>query len=256
MKGFFYVFGDGEEDEIDSGPRRHGRAAMALLLAPHQRGRGTLHRDGDLDPQRQLSSLPAESPAQPTASTIGRTPECSTSAAGMRWCSATPSAGIHEAVAAGLRPETPLLTHRLADGLALAEAPATSSSYGQHRCRLIARALWRSFAGGCHDRGDRLQTARDSVSARIAWTRGIPTSRPARHSRRSVQRSGRFPARQRPERMASSLRSASASQPVGRSFPFTPGCRDPDRPKPLSVSILGRGRAAVQLDGSLFLGSD
>ena len=48
-------------------------------------------------------------------------------------------ARIYEAVADGLRPEIPLLTLRLADGLALAESPPTGS-YGQHRCRLIARA--------------------------------------------------------------------------------------------------------------------
>ena len=60
-------------------------------------------------------------------------------------------------MAAGLRPETPLLTLRLADGLALAEAPPASSSYGQQRCRLIARALWKSFAAG-HDRSDRLES--------------------------------------------------------------------------------------------------
>ena len=64
---------------------------------------------------------------------------------------------IHESVASELRPETPLLTYRLADGLALAEAPPAASSYGQHRCRLIATALWRSFASGRHDREHRLQ---------------------------------------------------------------------------------------------------
>ena len=65
---------------------------------------------------------------------------------------------IHETLAADLRPETPLLTHRLAKGLALVEAPPASSSYGQHRCRLIARALWQSFASGCVDRGHRLRS--------------------------------------------------------------------------------------------------
>jgi hypothetical protein len=64
-------------------------------------------------------------------------------------------ARIHEAVAAGLRQEIPLLTFRLADGLAVAESPPTGS-YGQHRCRLIASALWRSHACGDDSRQGRL----------------------------------------------------------------------------------------------------
>ena len=64
-------------------------------------------------------------------------------------------ARIHDAVAAGLRQEIPLLTFRLADGLALAESPPTGS-YGQHRCRLIASALWRSHACGDDSRELRL----------------------------------------------------------------------------------------------------
>ncbi len=64
-------------------------------------------------------------------------------------------AQIHETVAAGLRQEIPLLTFRLANGLALAESPPTGS-YGQHRCRLIASALWRSHACGDDSREARL----------------------------------------------------------------------------------------------------
>jgi hypothetical protein len=57
-------------------------------------------------------------------------------------------ARIYRAVAPGLRPEVPLLTYRLAHGLALAEDPGDDSSYGLHRCTLVAQALWRSFQQG------------------------------------------------------------------------------------------------------------
>src|SRR5262245_55857332 len=50
-------------------------------------------------------------------------------------------ARITAAVAEGLRPEVPLFTKRLADGLGFAEDPAGSLSFGQHRCRLVAEAL-------------------------------------------------------------------------------------------------------------------
>jgi class II lanthipeptide synthase len=48
----------------------------------------------------------------------------------------------------GLRPEVPRLTARLAPGLGIAEGPADGSSFGEHRCALIARALVEAFAAG------------------------------------------------------------------------------------------------------------
>jgi hypothetical protein len=54
-------------------------------------------------------------------------------------------ARIHDAVAPGLRAETPLFCKRLADGLGLAEDPNGESSFGQERCKLVAQALWCSF---------------------------------------------------------------------------------------------------------------
>lgn len=52
---------------------------------------------------------------------------------------------IHETVAGGLRPEVPLFTHRLADGLSSAEDPDGDLSFGQDRCLLAARGLVRAF---------------------------------------------------------------------------------------------------------------
>lgn len=53
---------------------------------------------------------------------------------------------IHRAVAAELRPEVPLFTRPLAPGLGVAEDPGGGQSFGQHRCRLVARAAWAAFA--------------------------------------------------------------------------------------------------------------
>lgn len=48
---------------------------------------------------------------------------------------------VHALLANLLRPDTPPLTQRLAAGLALAEDPGGSNSFGTKRCRLIAETL-------------------------------------------------------------------------------------------------------------------
>jgi hypothetical protein len=63
---------------------------------------------------------------------------------------------IHSGVASGLRPNVPLFTKRLADGLGFAEDIALSRSFGQHRCRLVAEALWESFGRDEADRDARI----------------------------------------------------------------------------------------------------
>jgi hypothetical protein len=82
-------------------------------------------------------------------------------------------ARVHEAVAAGLRPEVPMFTKRLADGLGLADDPGDGLSFGEHRCRLAAQALWRSFIGGDADR-----SARAGTMAAVFRESGLDPSRP------------------------------------------------------------------------------
>ena len=65
---------------------------------------------------------------------------------------------IHDAIATGLRPEVPLFTRKLADGLGVAEDPADGSSFGEHRCRVIANGLWESFEKGDSGPEDRAAT--------------------------------------------------------------------------------------------------
>jgi lantibiotic biosynthesis protein len=80
---------------------------------------------------------------------------------------------IHAAVDDGLRPEVPLFTRRLARGLGYAEDPDGSSSFGQHRCQLVAESLCQSFLVGEVDR-DRRADALASVFLRA----GLDPRRP------------------------------------------------------------------------------
>jgi hypothetical protein len=70
------------------------------------------------------------------------------------------AARIHSAIAHGLRPDVPLFTRRLADGLGHAEDPGGSRSFGEHRCRLVAEALWHAFTRGEVDRPARAAALR------------------------------------------------------------------------------------------------
>jgi hypothetical protein len=80
---------------------------------------------------------------------------------------------VHAAVAAGLRPEVPLFTMWLGHGLAMAEDPGGGQSFGQHRCGLAARALWRSFL-----RGDVGLEARARTMADAFLEIGLDPARP------------------------------------------------------------------------------
>ena len=57
-------------------------------------------------------------------------------------------ARVYREIASDLRPEVPLFCRPLAPGLGVAEDPGNALSFGQHRCRIAARALWVSFARG------------------------------------------------------------------------------------------------------------
>ena len=67
-------------------------------------------------------------------------------------------ARVFQAVRDGLRPEVPLFTKRLAPGLGLAEDPRNGMSFGQHRCHLVAHALWRAFERGAATREARAES--------------------------------------------------------------------------------------------------
>jgi hypothetical protein len=82
-------------------------------------------------------------------------------------------AQVLTAVVGGLRPDVPLFTRRLAPGLGLAEDPRNGLSFGQHRCRLIARALWGAF-----ERGEAGRDGRAAAVAAAFGEAGLDLSRP------------------------------------------------------------------------------
>ncbi len=55
---------------------------------------------------------------------------------------------------------TPLFTKKLSEGLSLAEDPGTGDSFGQSRCRLLAEAIWNTYAKGYQTVDARLEEVR------------------------------------------------------------------------------------------------
>ena len=51
-------------------------------------------------------------------------------------------AEVYQTVADQLAPITPLFSKQLAPGLGLAEEPETGESFGQQRCRILAKGIW------------------------------------------------------------------------------------------------------------------
>ncbi len=62
----------------------------------------------------------------------------------------------HRAMSAELRNHVPMLTRRLAAGLAVAEDPGGGESFGTHRCALLAEGILRAHESGAKSSGDRL----------------------------------------------------------------------------------------------------
>ncbi len=65
---------------------------------------------------------------------------------------------IHETLRAGLRPQTPLFTKPLAEGVGFAQDPGNGMSFGQSRCKICAHALWAGFVSGATEPEARLAT--------------------------------------------------------------------------------------------------
>jgi hypothetical protein len=66
-------------------------------------------------------------------------------------------ARVHDSIGPCLSVDVPFFTKRLADGLGIAEDPTDGSSFGEHRCRLVAEALWRAFTMGVANRDARAE---------------------------------------------------------------------------------------------------
>jgi len=109
---------------------------------------------------------------------------------------------LHRVTCAGLRDTTPMLTKRLAPGLAVADDPGDGRSFGQHRCQLIAEGLVRS-AGGSSRFEHRLKAVADrftdeGLSGAAPWLKaGSPDTYHWATSRRVQRSKGRFSQRRR-----------------------------------------------------------
>ncbi|HEY0794958.1 MAG TPA: T3SS effector HopA1 family protein [Acidisarcina sp.] len=55
---------------------------------------------------------------------------------------------VRASLGAALQPDVPLFTRPLAPGLAFAEDPGNSESFGTARCRLLAQGLWEAYTKG------------------------------------------------------------------------------------------------------------
>ena len=124
-------------------------------------------------------------------------------------------ADLHRSIARSLGEEVPLFTRRLAPGLGFAEDPGGELSFGQHRCLLIARALWRSFLRGDRDREARARRWL-RPSSRKASIRPGPISAPVPGTPTTGDR---CPLTPRVSGWIRSLRRAAARQP-----PRLPNC--------------------------------
>lgn len=65
-----------------------------------------------------------------------------------------------EGVATGLKPPQPLFSKPLRPGIGMADDPATGESFGMHRCRLVAEALFEAWQQGQHTPEARLEAVR------------------------------------------------------------------------------------------------
>ena len=63
---------------------------------------------------------------------------------------------LYRDISSGLRASVPMFTKLLAPGLAFAEDPGNGESFGQARCKLIARALWNAYVRGVKIQDERV----------------------------------------------------------------------------------------------------
>ncbi len=106
-------------------------------------------------------------------------------------------AELHARHAAALRPEVPLFARELAPGLGLAEDPDTGESFGQHRCRVAAQALFEAFQRGVADREGRLAALTEAYRRQ-----GLDPARPYLGARATSDYPRLIAPRQRRERAA------------------------------------------------------
>lgn len=64
-------------------------------------------------------------------------------------------AEVYKEIRGDLKPETPLFSKRIADGLGIAEDPNNGDSFGMNRCRILAEGLWIAYTKNLRTENER-----------------------------------------------------------------------------------------------------
>lgn len=136
--GFYYLFGETAEEQS------HSRGIMRLYWNVSQEGAPALL--GALSRRLNTFHVPYRMKCAVANSEYGRTDVA---------VLYTPKhftrfvvemlPDVYPEVAEHLGDDVPFFSRPLAPGLGLAEDPGTHESFGQHRCRLVAQAVWNCF---------------------------------------------------------------------------------------------------------------
>lgn len=146
MQGFYFAIGDGDESE-----QRDADERMVRLY-------WHVDRDGAPDLIRAITTIlnPLRVPFRAKVVNFSAGyPRCDAGVLYLdrryypRVAAALPR--LHEEIRPRLGQAVPRFTKPLAFGLGLAEDPENEESFGQHRCRLVAEALWTAFVDGTED---------------------------------------------------------------------------------------------------------
>jgi hypothetical protein len=76
----------------------------------------------------------------------------------------TLSRRFQESLGPHLQSETPLFAKPVWPGVSIAEDPGTGESFGSHRCRLLAEAVWAAYASGLQTSAARLAELRTAFA--------------------------------------------------------------------------------------------
>jgi hypothetical protein len=143
MPGYYCAIGDGDQDDARAAP------APQVRFYWHLTARAAVPYMAAITGQLNSRGIPFRTKVLSDPSGYGRAD------AGVLYVERQHSsrlgdvlARVHRAIADQLRPEVPLFCRPLAPGLGVAEDPGTDLSFGQHRCRLVARAVWASYTRG------------------------------------------------------------------------------------------------------------
>ncbi|MEE8583249.1 MAG: lanthionine synthetase LanC family protein [Acidobacteriota bacterium] len=144
QSGYYMAVGDGEEGE------QQDRTEPTLRFYWHVTARGAAPLMRALTARLNSGTIPFRFKVLSNPQSYGRADAAVLYVSCRHYAQARQAVvEIYRQAHRWLSSPVPLLTRRLAPGLALAEDPGNGQSFGDHRCRLVARGLWRAFEQGC-----------------------------------------------------------------------------------------------------------